>query len=53
METGKPEIKIKSSIEQTETPSSQNSVLDNPEEKIKAVKPIIIKKKISHMSELL
>ena len=53
METGKPEIKIKSSIEQPETPSSQNSVLDNPEEKIKAVKPIIIKKKFSHMSELL
>ena len=38
METGKPEIKIKSSIEQTETPSSQNSVLDNPEEKIKSSK---------------
>lgn len=47
METEKPEIKIKSSIQEND------SVLDSPEEKINSVKPIVIKKKKNHMTELL
>ena len=47
METEKPEIKIKSSIQEND------SVLDSPEEKINSVKPIIIKKKKNYMTELL
>jgi hypothetical protein len=39
METEKPAIKIKSSIQEN------NSVLDSPEEKINSVKPIVIKKR--------
>lgn len=51
MATEKPEIKIKSSIQNSI--ESEDSILDSPEEKINSVKPIIIKKKKSYMTELL
>lgn len=47
METEKPEIKIKPSIQE------KDSVLDTPEEKINSVNPIVIKKQKNHMTELL